>query len=203
MAKHRKKTSANRRLRRKRSKLYKRRQFVGAFGVRTAFVPGGRGGGPAILHEQVPLPQDRRQWLRDRDEDRFSEPEEMAVDFVRPRPKAIARVAREGVEEDVLSISSEESEIEVQAIEEELREIAGTWQEEPPKIKNGKNVGKKWEKRSNYLENPYFLPLFSHPSFLGVAGYCCVQFLVHWKQALLRPQSWYKDALQWFASAPY
>eukprot|EP00971_Amphidinium_carterae_P082794 1638152-Amphidinium_carterae.1 len=46
----------------------------------------GRGvGGPAIVYENIPLPQNRR----DREEDKFSEPE--AADFVRPTAKAMPR----------------------------------------------------------------------------------------------------------------
>jgi len=35
----------------------------------------------------------------------------------------------------------------------------------------------------------------------AVKGYCCVQFLVPRARARLRPRSWYRRALRWFASA--
>eukprot|EP00971_Amphidinium_carterae_P149440 2962839-Amphidinium_carterae.1 len=84
----RKKSSAKRRARRARAKNQVEKT-VGAFGRRLRLqLAGGDGrgvGGPARVYENIALPQNRR----DREDDKFSEPE--ADDFVRPTSKPMPR----------------------------------------------------------------------------------------------------------------
>eukprot|EP00971_Amphidinium_carterae_P282884 5615829-Amphidinium_carterae.1 len=67
----RKKSSAKRRLRRLRAKNLEAQAHVGAFARRMTFAPAGGegrgGGGPAILYEQIPLPQNRSAEWRERE----------------------------------------------------------------------------------------------------------------------------------------